>query len=329
YAFYDQTGALVAPTLTGPVSTTIGPLSAATLYTPFFAEMPVGFQGSFLATVVSSGADAPVAAVSNNVNYDVVGDGTAAYNAFLAGALELEPTRFEAEPEFATNPVTDADGDPVSHTVTVTVFDQFGDPLPGVGVCVDVVSGPNAGAGDCGSTDANGQSAFTYWPNGTLGTDAIRVWVDLDADGVVDDGETDTLIKEWVLGEARVLDVEQTCESGSTETGDCTNTLATQHTITATLTDGAGNPVEGVQVLADITAGPNAGEAVVCTETGVDGVATCTYTDANASDGDTDTILVWADLDGLGDPDAEEPQAEVTKTWVAAVPLRVHAVSRA
>ena len=423
YAFYDQTGALVAPTLTGPVVTTIGALSAATLYTPFFAEMPAGFQGAFQAKVRSG--IGPVAAVSNNVNYDVVGDGTAAYNAAIhwgrvlleldpASALnvlpddtehtvtatlldadtdlplagvtiyftvedaeddaiaegvgvtdadgevsfsytfttdftealifhsisawadldgdgtldpgepvtrvtktwafeEPVPSGFEAEPQYAENPV-EIDEELISHTVTVTVFDQYDNPIEDVLVCVDVTSGPNEGAANeeeyedpnCGLSNEDGEFVFTYTSNGTLGRDTIRVWVDLDDDGVVDDGETDVLIKDWVLGLSRIL---------ACDPEDATNDVGEEHTVTCTLTDGVGNPVEGVQVWAHVD-GANSvvpPDAIDCGVTDEDGIAECTYTGENPGD---DAITIWADLDEDGLPDEWEPFDIVAKTWV-------------
>ena len=161
YAFFDQTGALVAPTLTGPVATTIGALGAATLYTPFFAEMPNGFQGSFLATVVSGG---PVAAVSNTVNYDVVGDGTAAYNAFLSTGLV--GFNLALDPTDATNLAG------TDHTVTATL--QFGTrPVEDVDILFTVTSNgaPDPSSGTV-ATNGDGEAAFTY-TNTTAGDDII------------------------------------------------------------------------------------------------------------------------------------------------------------
>ena len=78
-SFYQPSGALAAPTLNAPYEITLGALNTATIYTMDFSEMSAGFQGS--AQVVPVAGAGVVFGVSNNVNYDVAGDGSAVYNA--------------------------------------------------------------------------------------------------------------------------------------------------------------------------------------------------------------------------------------------------------
>jgi len=73
---YDSSGALVAPTLVSPVLVNVPPKGQFIFYAPDYAEMPGGFQGSI---VVATAAEHLVG-VSNNVNYDVPFDGSAAFN---------------------------------------------------------------------------------------------------------------------------------------------------------------------------------------------------------------------------------------------------------
>jgi hypothetical protein len=73
--FYDSSGARVAPTLAGPITVTIPAFGGFIAYAPSYGEMPGGFQGSVVVSAIGS-----VAGVSNNVNYDVQFDGSAAYN---------------------------------------------------------------------------------------------------------------------------------------------------------------------------------------------------------------------------------------------------------
>ena len=237
YAFFDQTGALVAPTLTGPVATTIGALGAATLYTPFFAEMPNGFQGSFLATVVSGG---PVAAVSNTVNYDVVGDGTAAYNAFLSTGLV--GFNLALDPAAATNLAG------TDHTVTATL--TFGtQPVEGVDVLFTVTSegNPNPASGT-GVTNGDGEAAFTY-TNDTAGDDTITACADLNGNSVCDTAfePTATASKTWIIAEG-TLALNPT-STAAANVGD--NTADTTATVTVTNTT---DPVPVVLVIADVSA---------------------------------------------------------------------------
>ena len=62
--------------------------------------------------------------------------------------------------------------------------------------------------------------------------------------------------------------------------------------------------------------------------TDTEGVATCTYTDENATDTENneDTITVWVDLNGSGTQDPGEVRT-VTKTWVADAVLTVENVT--
>jgi hypothetical protein len=81
-SFYQPSGALAAPTLNAPYEITLGALNTATIYTMDFSEMSSGFQGS--AQVVPVAGAGVVFGVSNNVNYDIAGDGSAAFNAVNA-----------------------------------------------------------------------------------------------------------------------------------------------------------------------------------------------------------------------------------------------------
>ena len=104
-SFYQPSGALAAPTLNAPYEITLGALNTATIYTMDFSEMSAGFQGS--AQVVPVAGAGVVFGVSNNVNYDVQGDGSAVYNAVNAwGQFRLycsqEGTGSWADPGFGS-----------------------------------------------------------------------------------------------------------------------------------------------------------------------------------------------------------------------------------
>lgn len=71
------------------------------------------------------------------------------------------------EPQTDTNPLG------TTHTVTATILDDFGDPVPGIDVDFEVLSGPNAGTTGTDTTDANGEATFSYTGN-TEGTDEIQ-----------------------------------------------------------------------------------------------------------------------------------------------------------
>jgi hypothetical protein len=70
-------------------------------------------------------------------------------------------------PTTATNPVGG------THTVTATVRDTNGDPIPNIVVTFKVTAGPNAGQTGTGTTDSGGHATFTYTDTGGAGTDSI------------------------------------------------------------------------------------------------------------------------------------------------------------
>lgn len=80
----------------------------------------------------------------------------------------------ELDPLTATNPVN------TDHTVTATVTDADGDPMAGLDVRFDVIDGPNSGDNASSTTDASGQTAFTYNGDGGTGMDTIQACVTVD-----------------------------------------------------------------------------------------------------------------------------------------------------
>jgi hypothetical protein len=70
-------------------------------------------------------------------------------------------------PTSATDPVGG------SHTVTATVRDTNGHPIPNTVVTFKVTAGPNAGRTGTATTNSNGQATFTYTDSGGAGTDSI------------------------------------------------------------------------------------------------------------------------------------------------------------
>ncbi len=89
--FYDESGIAVAPTVSNgnpsPLLTTLGSHQSLTLYTPSLDGFPDGFRGSAIITV--AGGAGGVVGISNNVNYDVRGDGSSAFSLIQVAPLEL------------------------------------------------------------------------------------------------------------------------------------------------------------------------------------------------------------------------------------------------
>ena len=70
-------------------------------------------------------------------------------------------------------PNTDTNYVGEQHTVVATVKDSDGNPISGVEVEFEVISGPNVGTTGTDTTDANGEATFTYTGSGDEGTDTI------------------------------------------------------------------------------------------------------------------------------------------------------------
>src|SRR3989449_273016 len=102
------------------------------------------------------------------------------------------PATLTLSPAADTNPVG------TTHTVTATVQDAFGNPVPGV-VVRFTVTGSVSAQGQC-TTNSNGQCDFSYQGPDLPGADVITAFADTDGDGTQDVGEPDGLAtKTWVL----------------------------------------------------------------------------------------------------------------------------------
>ena len=88
----------------------------------------------------------------------------------------------------ATNPVTNPPG---THTVTAVTTAANGNPIAGVTVTFNVLSGPNAGQTGQANTNALGRATFTYTGNGGAGIDNIQA--------SVGNLTSNVLLKSWVL----------------------------------------------------------------------------------------------------------------------------------
>jgi Ca2+-binding RTX toxin-like protein len=103
--------------------------------------------------------------------------------------------------------------------------------------------------------------------------------------------------------------VEQGAESLELTPETATNEVGTQHTVTAHVEDENGDPVEGVEVIFDVT-GANTESGTDLTD--ADGDATFSYTGTVEGD---DTIDAFADEDGDDNHDPGEPGDSAAKTW--------------
>lgn len=206
---------------------------------------------------------------------------------------------------------------------------------------------------DEGFTNQNGQFTFGVRANSNNGTVTVTAWFDENADDPTTPGaaieqaqpdadepfDTSTL----TLGQGGAEAVENISCTPETDT----NPEGSRHEFTCTTTNAQGQPVSGVNVTFDVTAGPNAEEVGptncgAATNTASGGTATdqqgrtsaattngtnsnaCGYTDSTdtLSPPGTDTITAYVNqAAGPGDPaptsgpQAGEPQTTITKSW--------------
>lgn len=300
--FYDQSGALVAPTLSTPVNFIMSPFANATVYGLNFDEMPVGFQGSAVVENVTPGGPeqgggpfGQIAAVSNNVNYAVPFDGSAVYNLALVPNLVSLPV-IVCSPASATNVAGE------SHTVSCTVT-IGGTAAMGVPVQFQV-SGANPTA-QVVLTDASGKVTFTY--TGTVaGNDTITATVlnsnltpMTDVFGNV--LATVALSKTYVPG----APAQVVCSPSS-----AINPPGQTHTVNCWVYDQFGNQIvqSGITLTVFVQGRNNLGPAFVTTDD--TGTATFSYADKGAENQSTpediqDAINVWLgnQPNPLGTPD--------------------------
>ena len=205
-----------------------------------------------------------------------------------------EPTTVTLSPKTATNTVGE------QHCVTAAVTDAFGNPTGAVTV-VFTVGGANA-AGGSRTTDSTGRATFCY--TGTHpGEDAIEAYVDSNHNGSQDAGEPfDTAVKTYLPGAPATLTLTPKA---------ATNPVGTQHCVTATATDAAGNPTSNVTVAFIVT---GSASATGSRNTDASGHATFCYTGPSLPG--ADAIRAYADTNHNGAQDAGEPSDAATKAWV-------------
>ena len=92
------------------------------------------------------------------------------------------------------------------------------------------------------------------------------------------------------------------------------NQVHTTHTVTMTALRADGQPAAGISIRTSVSGTRTFGTAC---GTGSSGVCTLTYSSPQEG---TDTIVSWADADGDGVQDPDEPSSVATKIWVVSLP---------
>ncbi|HEU5422279.1 MAG TPA: Ig-like domain-containing protein, partial [Nitrolancea sp.] len=178
-----------------------------------------------------------------------------------------------------------------AQTITATVVDLDGDPIPGVVVSFSV-SGVNAASGSV-TTDSDGEASFSY-TGAHVGTDTVSATTP-----GVQVAATATIV--WSVAESVSISPE-------------TVTVATGvvQSFTATVVDVDGDPVPGEVVMFTVTgANPTSGTAT----TNSDGQASFSY---NGTASGTDTVTAFVDLNNNGSAGSNEPAAKAVVTRTSA-----------
>ena len=209
--------------------------------------------------------------------------------------LEVEYAYLELDPQQAVNEEVG------EHTVTAQLLDDNEHPVgvSGVTINFEVVTGPSQGESHSEPTDGNGQATFSYFccDDPVLATDTIEAEVADNPD------INDTALKEWDIVEILLYeDLELTPQQA-------TNEQVGEHTVTAQLVDGDGQPVDaqGVGINFDVVTGPSDDEDHF-EQTDANGQATFTYFCCDNPVLATDTIEAWV----TAHPDMNDT---ASKTW--------------
>jgi hypothetical protein len=100
-----------------------------------------------------------------------------------------------------------------THTLTATVIDGGGSPVPDALVAFEVISGPNAAVGGVAGANAAGQATFTYTGIGGVGTDVIKA--------AVGELESETVQQTWtppgVLDHIAIVPSSATIAAGASQ----------------------------------------------------------------------------------------------------------------
>jgi hypothetical protein len=281
--------------------TKVNPAGTALLYSTFLggsnAEQAFGIAvdgaGKAYVTGQTQSSNFPTTTGAFDTTYNTNGD------AFVT-KLDMigTPTALTLAPAADTNPVG------TSHTVTATVTDFGGSPVPGVTVRFSV-AGPNPTSGS-GTTNASGEATFTYTGN-NAGSDAIHAFADTNNNGVQNAGEPfGDATKTWTPATPATLVLDPAAD---------TNPVGTSHTVTATVKDAGGNPVANVTVRFTVTGAVNTSGPCTTNTAGQ-----CDFTYKGPTAPGADAITAFADTDDDSTQDTGEPGGAASKTWTPAAP---------
>ena len=157
----------------------------------------------------------------------------------------------------------------------------------------------------------------SFW---TAGFDSGNVYhVDIDTGAIISQFAAGSAVKGLaIFGE---ITVARPPANLTLEPATATDPVGTQHCVTAMVTDAGANPVAGVAVVFSVT-GTAGNSATGTVTTDASGQAQFCYQGPPAT-GD-DTITAYADTNGNGIRDLNEPSDTATKHWIQPVPVLDH-----
>jgi hypothetical protein len=205
----------------------------------------------------------------------------------------------------ALTPAESINGVGAQHCVTARVRDRFANATPDSTVRFQVTGAANTSGS--ATTDASGEATFCYTGPPVPGVDAITAHADTDGDQERDlDEPIGTAAKTWVAGPPATVTLTPQV---------ATNPVGTQHCVSAAVQDAFGNATSGVTVRFQVTGAVNTGASAT---TGDNGQAVFCYMGPAAPG--VDGISAFADTDGDGTQDADEPAGTAAKSWIIGPP---------
>jgi uncharacterized protein (DUF2141 family) len=284
--------------------------SAPLLYSTFLggSSGPTGNNDRGMAIAVDATANAYVTGLTASSNFPTtVGAYDTTYNGGNADAFVTKLDMIGAPYSMTLTPPTATNTAGTPHTVTATVRDFAGRPVPGVTVRFSV-SGANTASGTGSSpTNAMGVATFTYTGN-FAGLDNIHAYADTNNNSMENTGEPfANATKIWTAANPATLVLTPPT---------ATNVVGTPHIVTATVKDAFGNPVSGVRVYLTVTGPTFPSPASGSCTTLANGQCTFSFTAALPG---TNAITAFADTNGNGVRDLTtvppEPSGAATKIW--------------
>jgi RHS repeat-associated protein len=198
----------------------------------------------------AAGTDTLVASITNSTG-GVIKSSPATVLWVPTARLALSPARS-----------TQAVGTPANATLVAT--DGSGQPLANLTVTFQVTSGPNAGRTAQQTTDAHGQTVYS-WTSVATGTDTLTAAIGLQGGNSLG---SNPIAVTWTASASTALALAPLSQ---------TLPVGTAASLTATLLDGNQQPVAGQTVTFTVGSGPDAGVTSQAT-TSAAGVATFSYT---------------------------------------------------